>query len=1429
MMRKGKDLPSSSVKGTSRIPKPVSGNNSKVEEQDGSKSRNLRSNSRSTSSTRPIRINRDCLKGIRTTPDRVVKRTRPFIQKLNSNGGSNATSPTSAIKLRVPASSVIKPRAPVPRITTHCCVKPVISQTTTQSTRVLRSHAVSTSSVQSSKTDSSAVAKLSTTSTPTSTRILRTRALSSRDAVTTNIPKFTWNLRRRSSVSKTTKGDETKPLCKHGAGKEAEGTTVAKRLAPAKDASLCSKQKKQEAPLVNTEQKKSHKVLEVKQSQPQQQPKKVDLVLSKEENHHDELKFSKPCLEKVEIKTLVVSQGKALGGAKHEEPASQQAEAQLNKHQPTTNKSESKQELDLKKFGITPVLVTAKPLVGEPYLEERPLTPEISEVKILGKDTEERLSDDAEEIPSVQTAPEPALATKLLVGEHSLDERPVTPEVFDVKSLAKDTEGKLSQVAETISSAKTSTPVLAKELSGETVAHAEVEASEVPRTPLAKDVPEKHLLGSIETPLAKELQATVEASPLGKDQPSSDEKPACQVEIPPVTKQKCEEKSFRDDIPVVKTRLEEQITLTTSEVILQNCRGEPSIVVADLPPVKTTEASNVLEGSQTTSTKPSKPPSHVETAKLEDSKLSENPKAELQFAGKRKCEENVSDNTRAVKSRLENEITLKTSEVFLQNCRDVPSITVADISSVKTPALVEAVDQLQAEKSSKSLPAEPTTVVKEQPNPVTTSARSKPTGDACEQLTDAEKIAASQDNPTLSESLASSENAKSLGQSFLGEARTELVHQRRSKSTKRPAGQPITNDLLTKKRRSLSAENGQHEPSPFGLPLQADSSQTMDIGRVTPAASNQSMEIDTSGILPFVFRFPSALNTPNGLNSSDDMELCDSGSSQIILSPFGINQQFVRSVFGCQTFGFTSQPTGQPRFGVNQATSQPFSFGSSQAQNSLQTGPAVNGFNASTFGNVPGLAQATNQAQQMFGSVPRAPPLPTTGFNQTGSKVFGNQSLQNNQQLFGVSFNHPPQTFGNIPKAPPLPAGILKQSGNHVFGSVPQPSAMFGNVPKAPPLPIGGFNKISNHHFTFGSAPLQTNQPLPMSGVSFNQANTPQIFGNPPVLNIRPTLTNSDGSRRKFIFTKGCKRHNVAKPPLSLNQTGNQPTKVFGNAFQPSPQHVFAGFSMVQSPTPMESEDVSNLSGNGHLVGGLNNQPSNVWNLFGQKNGGNQVMFDCGQTSTVFGSLQSTPGQHLSDHSMEESVMLPHRTTVSCFTISITQTSPQRTLSLPQMAGTSAVGGPSPLSILKPSMFAGTSFTNSVSPTGIPRETSTNISCETPTTRETSTNISCETSTNSQESEVEPRKETKPSGDEEHKTTLHKIFSSVSSLNSTCSNLSDCQSEIDALIDILSDSISNCSLEDNPAPTDMGELVEKFKTLSLADKPLDSDAKASEH
>jgi archaellum biogenesis ATPase FlaH len=78
-------------------------------------------------------------------------------------------------------------------------------------------------------------------------------------------------------------------------------------------------------------------------------------------------------------------------------------------------------------------------------------------------------------------------------------------------------------------------------------------------------------------------------------------------------------------------------------------------------------------------------------------------------------------------------------------------------------------------------------------------------------------------------------------------------------------------------------------------------------------------------------------------------------------------------------------------------------------------------------------------------------------------------------------------------------------------------------------------------------------------------------------------------------------------------------------------------------------------------------------------------------------------------------------------------------------------------------------------------------------------------------------------------TTLHKIYSSVSSLNSTCSNLSDCQSEIDALIDNLSDCISNVSLEDNPEPNEMAKLVKTFKTLSIANKSLDTDVDDSEH
>lgn len=84
-------------------------------------------------------------------------RTRPLMRKGKSTESSSTTSQTSApkprapvpsaIKSRTPIHSAMRSRVPVARITSHSCVKPAISTTTTQiSTRVLRSHVFSKTS-----------------------------------------------------------------------------------------------------------------------------------------------------------------------------------------------------------------------------------------------------------------------------------------------------------------------------------------------------------------------------------------------------------------------------------------------------------------------------------------------------------------------------------------------------------------------------------------------------------------------------------------------------------------------------------------------------------------------------------------------------------------------------------------------------------------------------------------------------------------------------------------------------------------------------------------------------------------------------------------------------------------------------------------------------------------------------------------------------------------------------------------------------------------------------------------------------------------------------------------------------------------------------------------------------------------------------------
>ena len=1039
-----------------------------------------------------------------------------------------------------------------------------------------------------------------------------------------------------------------------------------------------------------------------------QEQKKDNIDLNNGQKSSNDLQLSKPSFEKIEIQILAVSQEISLA---REAPASQEIKSQLKEEQADSKKSA--QELETKTL-LAKVAIKATDSLQEPSL---------TGIKIDDLDAEKTTS-----IDETSSATEPSTITKPLVSEQNLEERPLTPINCEAKSLGND--------ADVYSLEVPATPV-ANELFKESLSATNGEASK--SSEKSSEV--------TTTPLAKELQVSVVTSISG--QASSDEKPASskcvQVKLPPVTRPE-DGKGLYDGIPAVKPRFEGEITLKTSEVISQNYRASPSVIVTDVPPLRTPAASNSLQQTLTAPVQPPTPVSHIETEKVE-AKLC-TVKAETPPTSKQIAETIVRNHTCAVKPRLENGITLKTHEVKSQNCRDIPSVVAADISPIQTTTLAEIFGQQRATtaEAPKSLLAQPSTVLKEQRNPVTTSVCSEPnTRSTAIQLPDVLKIHAWKEKPSLTESktnkspeTSSSEKAKSLWQISLDEAQGERSLLGRPESRKRRGGTPQSeDDVLTKKWRSSSPANVHLNSAAFSFLDQSCSAQLMDIGGLTPAVSSLNMEVDSSGILPFAFnltfnRFPSVLNTQNGQNISEDMELCDSGSSLIMSSQFGRNQQSSRPLFGCQPFGLSfassSQPTGQSSFGFNQETSQQFSFGNSFCQTGIQA------------------------RQTAFTSLPQAPPLLCGGFNQTGNRVFGSQV----------------------------------------------PSAMFV-IPKAPPLPVGGLGNINNQQFTFGSAPCQTTQSPSVFGGSFNQAGGQKTFANPSILKLRPTLFKSDRPPREFLFNTGLRRCKEAKPWFNLNQTKTQP-QVFG--FQPNPQQVFGSFGMMQSPTPMESEDVSNLGGS--LFGGQNNQPAS-----------------CGQV--IFGSQLSTPGQNTDDHSMEDVLekpslnngMLPYRATASCFAMSCqtmeTRPSPQRTLSLPQMSVTSALKTPaSPL--IKParlqlpsSSFAGKTFTKNVlQPSLTPSGTSTSVSCGTFTTGETITNVSRQSfQPNLKENEV--------------LTKLHKIYSSVSSLCSTTSNLSDCESEIDALIETLSDSVSSCSLEDDPEPNELGKLAAKLETLSIVD------------
>ena len=424
-----------------------------------------------------------------------------------------------------------------------------------------------------------------------------------------------------------------------------------------------------------------------------------------------------------------------------------------------------------------------------------------------------------------------------------------------------------------------------------------------------------------------------------------------------------------------------------------------------------------------------------------------------------------------------------------------------------------------------------------------------------------------------------------------------------------------------------------------------------------------------------------------------------------------------------------------------------------------------------------GDSGSTQKSLFLFGGT-----QPVTCTPVFGSKPFGQQGGQvslsikpatSQQFTFGSTkanagrgFNGG-NIFGNVPQKPILFGGVFNQRT-----STPVKQVTFGSMPSAPPLPSGGFKQTALN--LFGNLARQNN-PRQFGGSS-NQINGSYVFGSRPF-----KLTNSSGPQRKFIVTKGVRRRNEVKPPCNQSL-------VFRNGPQLSPQQMFGGFGIKQNATPMESDD---------SVGSLNYQPSQALRpaTFGQ---------------SIVGGIRCQ--QNPNDHPMEEAAPIPsngtfpQRNAFSCFAMT-TQARPaiQRTFSLPQITATAVV--PRPPLILKPPRLIApsslhTGFTNSTN--------HADIAC--PSLNDTTIDVTrCETMEMHQA-----------------KTALHKIYSSVSSLNSSCSDASLCQSEIEAFIDNLSESMSNCSLEDGPELGEIGKLIEKFKTMTITDKPSNCNAKTPE-
>ena len=571
----------------------------------------------------------------------------------------------------------------------------------------------------------------------------------------------------------------------------------------------------------------------------------------------------------------------------------------------------------------------------------------------------------------------------------------------------------------------------------------------------------------IETRLSKELRASVKTPTLGQIQTSSNEKSptpkSSKFEILSETKGVSEKKEYCDEVveSVVEPRLEE-ITLTTSEVFLQNYSNESSVIAADIPRTN----KNDLQETPTKSTEVSKILPHTDASE----QVTSNPEICSAKADRLPQVEKIAlcDDICTVTPQYEKEIVLKPSDRFHSNFGVGQSVIVPDNSYVKTPAFFEASMVIKGQLRSAK------------------SNYSELRGKTFEQFTDVKNISTSKVQSLLSpfethESLeiTLSEHSKlSHGINCSDEAQTQHLRENKLQARKRHLTVIDVDSDLPVKRRHLNSKIGKYNPS--ASLDQSCPDQKMDIESVPRLSSTQAMEIDNVEHFSTTFnlcfnRIQPACSPSIGQYLCEHMELDDSSNRQALPFLFNTSQSSSRPTFSCQSFGLTAsnscQTTRKFNFRLNQNNSKQSCFSKSTTENILQTVAPVErmnqtGFQGFRFSGSPktqGLArgvfnQTNNQAQEItFGNIPT--PLFLGSSNQT-CNVFGNQAGQNNNTLFGSTFNqiNPPENVGDTLNTPPSTL----------------------------------FTSIRNQPLTFSNSSRRNNHASPMSGISFNRYNPPE-------------------------------------------------------------------------------------------------------------------------------------------------------------------------------------------------------------------------------------------------------------------------------------------------------------------------------------------------